>query len=130
VDKAFLIQSLISAVAVVAMVAIAAWARIPRPLKPLDEAQARALLAEEFPGRSIQALWLATDGQGALARSGTSALVLSRMGDGYVARHLPWDEALKARFEGGRLTLQLHDIGAPKATLALAAWPPEGAAPC
>ncbi len=125
---AFLIQLIASAVAVLAMVGVAAWARIARPQPPLDEARARALLAEEFPDRPIDRLWLGADGRGALARSGPSALALTRMGDGYLARQLPWTAALAARFEGGRLTLDLHDIGAPHAVIALEAWPPEGAA--
>ena len=89
-DKAFLIQTLISAVAVIAMIGLAAWARIPRPLAPLDEAKAKAVFAEEFPGQAVETLWIAADAAGALAKSGASALVLSRMGDGYVARQLAW----------------------------------------
>ena len=127
-NQAFLIQLIGSAVAVTAMVAIAAWARIARPLPPLAEAAARALLAEEFPGRAVEALWLAGDGKGALARSGEQALVLCRMGDGYLARQLAWSAARAARFEAGRLTLDLHDVGAPKAEIVLEAWPPEGLA--
>jgi hypothetical protein len=127
-SAAFVIQTLASAVAVALMVAIAAWARIARPAPALDEPLARQLLADEFPGRPIERLWIAADGRGALARSGGSALVLCRMGDGMMARQLDWDQALRARYAGGRLTLELKDVGAPRAVIALAAWPPEGAA--
>lgn len=125
---AFLIQTLGSALAVALMVAFAAWARIARPAPPLDEAQARALLAEEFPGRPIEAVWLAADGQGVLARSGAMALALCRLGDGWTARELAWDQALKGHYADGRLTLALKDPGAPRAVIALPAWPPAGAA--
>ena len=127
-SAAFLIQTLASAVAVALMVGFAAWARISRPAAPLDEAAARVAFAEEFPGRPLDRLWLAADGRAALARSGPSALVICRIGDGLAARQLPWAEALKGRFEAGRLTLELHDPGAPRVVLALSAWPPEGAA--
>ncbi len=122
---AFLIQLVVSAVAVALMVAVAAWARIARPLAPLDDASARALFAEEFPGRRIDQLWIAADGRGALARSGESALVASCFGDGYAARQIAWRQALAGRFADGRLTLELHDVAAPRAVLALAAWPPK-----
>jgi len=124
-NAAFLIQLAGSAVAVALMVAFAAWARIARPFAPLDDARARALMLEEFPGQAIEALWIASDGKGALGKSGGSALVLCQLGDGEVARTIPWDQALAAPFKDGRLRLDLHDIGAPRMTLALPAWPPK-----
>ena len=124
-NTAFLIQVAISALAVAAMVALAAWARIARPLAPLDEAQARALFAEDFPDRTVEAVWVATDGAGALAKSGAEALVLSRIGDGYATRHLPWTDAAAVGLRDGKLTLRLADVAAPKAVIALAAWPPK-----
>jgi hypothetical protein len=127
-STAFLLQTLGSAVAVGLMVAFAAWAKIARPSPPLDEARARALLAEDFPDLAIDQLFLSGDGSGALARSGDAALVLSRLGDGWTARRLGWAEALNGRYAAGRLTLPLGDPGAPKAVIALAAWPPAGAA--
>ena len=126
-SAAFLIQTLASALAVALMVAFAAWARIARPAPPLDEAAARAAFAEEFPGRPLDEVWIAVDRRAALARSGALALVLCRIGDGVVARQLRWDEALKGRVEAGRLTLRLHDPGAPRLVIALKAWPPRGA---
>jgi hypothetical protein len=126
VTTAYLIQFAVSAAAVGLMVALAAWATRGRGAAPLDEAAARAWLADEFPGRPIEGLWLADDGRGALARSGESALVLSRMGDGYVARELAWSQALAATPRNGRLALRLADAAAPRAVIAIAAWPPKG----
>src|SRR5436853_540916 len=77
-SQAYLFQVAASGAAVAALVGLAAWARIARPLNPLDDATARFYLGEEFPGRAIDRLWVATDGAGALARSGASALVLCR----------------------------------------------------
>jgi hypothetical protein len=125
VNSALLIQTAISAVAVAMMVGLAAWARIARPTPPLDEAAARALLAEEFPGEPVEAIWVAGDGKGALARSGASGLVICRVGDGYMARHIPWRQALAATAQDGRLRLELGDVTAPRAVLAFAAWPPK-----
>lgn len=124
-SHAFLIQLAASAAAVSALVGLAAWARIARPLPPLDEASARALLADEFPEHTIERVWVADDGGGALARSGASALVLCRIGDGYVARQIPWGQALSAAFRDGRITLHLADIAAPKAVISFSAWPPK-----
>ena len=70
----FLIQFAASGAAITLLVALAAWARIARPCAPLDESRAGELLAQEFPGRRIDALWLAADGAGALARSGAGPL--------------------------------------------------------
>ncbi|MDB5425135.1 MAG: hypothetical protein JWQ29_2551 [Phenylobacterium sp.] len=125
-NQAFLIQTAASAAAVALLVGLAAWAKIARPGAPLDEARALKLLAEDFPGRAIDELWVAVDGKGALARSGASALVLCELGDGYVARQIPWAQALAASFRDGRITVDLADIGAPKAVISLAAWPPKG----
>jgi hypothetical protein len=123
-SQAFLIQVAASGAAVAALVGLAAWARIARPLNPLDDATARFYLLEEFPGRTVDQLWVATDGAGALARSGASALVLCRLGDGYVARQIPWAQATAAAFRSGRITLDLGDVAAPKAVIVLPHWPP------
>jgi hypothetical protein len=117
-----------SAAAVAVLVAVAAWANIARSAPPLDEARARKLLDEEFPGRALERVWIAVDGQGALAKSAGMALVLCRMGDGYVARQIPWAQALAATFHGGRLTIDLRDVAAPSAVIALPAWPPKNLA--
>lgn len=118
-----LIQLLGSAVAVSLLVALAAWARIPRPTPPLDAQGARALLAVEFPDDRIDALWIADDGAGLVARSGDRALVLWRKGDGYVARETAWANALAATVDKGRLKLRIAD-GAPRLSLKDGAWPP------
>src|SRR5689334_16182551 len=72
-----------SAAAVAVLVAVAAWANIAKSAPPLDEERARKLLAEEFPGRELERVWVAVDGQGALAKCGGMALVLCRLGDGF-----------------------------------------------
>lgn len=126
IDRAYLIQTAGSAVAVGLLIALAAWAKIAKPAPPLSDARARILFADEFPGKSIDRLWVAVDGRGALARAGASALVLCEVGDGYVARHIPWAQALASTFKDGTLRLDLADIAAPKATLAFDAWPPPG----
>lgn len=123
----FLAQFALSAVAIGVMVALAAWARIARPLAPLDDARARALLAEEFPGHPIDALWVGADGAGALAKSGALGLIVCRIGDGYAARQTTWAQVLSARFKDGKLSVDLGDAGAPRALIALPAWPPGGA---
>lgn len=123
--QAYLVQLGASGAAVAALVGLAAWARIARPLNPLSEQSARFYLTEEFPDRVIEQVWVAVDGAGALAKSGAAALVLCRLGDGYVARQVPWAQALAAAFRDGRVTLDLGDVAAPKAVISLAAWPPK-----
>lgn len=125
-NQDFLIQLAASALAVAALVGLAAWARIAKPVAPLDEGRARRILGEEFPGRTLDGLWVGVDGMGALARSGVLALVLCRLGDGYVARQIPWARALAAGFKDGRLSIDLRDVAAPGAVISLAAWPPQG----
>lgn len=127
-DKGFAIQFAGSFVAVALLVALAAWAKIAKPMSPLSEARARALLADEFPGKALDDLWVTNDGRGALARSGASALVLCEVGDGYAARHIPWGQAVAASFRDGVLMLDLADVSAPSARLAFDSWPPAGPA--
>ncbi|EJL38331.1 hypothetical protein PMI01_00130 [Caulobacter sp. AP07] len=122
-DKALLIQLVGSATAVALLVGLAAWARIARPTPPLDARAAHALLADEFPDDPVDALWIAADGAGVVARSGDLALVLWRKGDGYVARAIPWAEVRAARVEGGRLKLRLADAS-PRLAVSGGAWPP------
>lgn len=124
-DDTFFVQLAASAAAVGALVALAAWAKIAKPVGPLDEARARTLLAEEFPERTVDALWVASDGAGALARSGGMALVLCQVGDGFAARQIPWAQAVAASFRNGKLSVDLADIAAPRATISLPSWPPK-----
>jgi len=125
VDDAFFVQLALSAAAVGVLIALAAWAKIAKPVGPLDDHRARAILAEEFPGRTIDAVWIASDGAGALAKSGALALVLCRVGDGFAARQIPWGQAVSATFKNGRLSINLADIAAPTATITLPSWPPK-----
>src|SRR5688500_15645138 len=109
-DEAFFVQLAASAAAVGVLVALAAWAMIAKPAGPLDAHRARALLAEEFPGRTLDNVWVASDGAGALAKSGGLALVICQVGDGFAARQIPWVQAISASFKNGRLCVDLSDI--------------------
>lgn len=126
-SQAFFIQLAGSGLAVTALVALAAWASIARPSHPLNEVRARALLAEEFPGKPIEAIWVAIDGKGALAKSGAAALVICQFGDGFCARQIPWAQALAAAFKNGEIWIDLADVSAPRAVIAVSAWPPKDA---
>jgi hypothetical protein len=122
--QAFYIQLAASGFAVAALVGLAAWAKIARPVAPLDEERARFLLLEEFPGRTLDAVWVGVNGRGAVAKSGAAALVLCEFGDGYVGRQIPWAMALAASFRKGELCIDLADISAPVAVISLPSWPP------
>jgi hypothetical protein len=124
VDKAFVIQFAASVAAVGALVALSAWARIARPMGPLTAERARDLLMLEF-GRVVDAVYVSTDGRGAIGRSGVLALILYQVGDSYVTRHMPWASAMAATLKDGRLRLELGDPGAPCAILAMESWPPK-----
>ncbi len=126
-SNAILIQFGGSALAVAMMVAVAAWARIARPVEPLDPAAARRLLAIDYPDLVAEDIWIAADGAGAIARVGQEALVLYRLGDSWVTRHMLWDRALAAPIRGGKVRLKLADPAAPLARLAVSGvnpWPP------
>ncbi len=117
-----------SAAAVALMVAVAAWANIPRPVPALDEASARAALADEFPDNAPGQLWIAADGRGVIARDGDKALVLFRLGDSWVARTLAWADVIRAPVRGGKVHLRLRDPAAPFAALTVSGvnpWPPQ-----
>jgi hypothetical protein len=124
-DDAFFVQMALSAAAVGLLVALAAWAKIAKPVGPLDEHKARALLAQEFPTRTVEAVWIASDGCGALAKSNGLALVICRVGDGFALRQIPWPQAVAATFKDGKLSIDLRDVAAPTAVIALPSWPPE-----
>lgn len=121
----FLIKNAVSVVGVLILIALAWWARIPRKLDVLDEARARSLLADEFPQAKIEAVWLADDGRGAVAKAGDQALILSCLGDGYVARSAPWETVAAATPKAGRLQVRVKDFSGPSLSLAMAAWPKE-----
>ena len=123
-SQSFFIQFGASLAAAVAALGLAAWAKIAKPMTPLTDERARTLLEQEFPGRRLERIWVAVDGRGALAKSGAAALVLCEVGDGYVARHIPWGQAVASSFRDGVLRLDLSDVAAPLARLALLNWPP------
>ena len=123
-DKALLIQLGGSVVAVVLLVALAAWMGVARATPPLDAASARALLAQEFPDHRPDAVWIAADGAGIIARAGDLALVLWRRGDGYVARDLPWSAVAALKPTHGRLAVRVADAR-PVFAVNDDAWPPK-----
>jgi hypothetical protein len=127
--EGFAVQFAASFAAVALLVGLAAWAKIAKPMTPLDDARALKLLEQEFPGRTVERIWVAVDGRGALAKSGAAALVLCEVGDGYVARHIPWAQAISSSFRDGVVKLDLSDVAAPNARIALQSWPPSGAPP-
>ena len=110
--------------AVALLVAFAAWMGVARPTPPLDPKSARALLDLEFPDHRPDAVWIAANGAGIIARDGALALVLYRRGDGYVARDLPWSAIAALKPTGGRLTLRLSDAR-PVFAVEDDAWPPK-----
>jgi hypothetical protein len=111
----FWTQFLVSLTAIGLMVGLAAWAKIARPLVPLTPDWARQLLAQDFPGEALGPVWIDEDGSGAIARSRDLALVLFRMGDGYVSRSLAWAQVARALPEDGKLTISFEAFDAPKA---------------
>ena len=77
-SQSFFIQFAASLAAVAALVALAAWAKIAKPMTPLTDERARTLLEQEFPGRRLERIWVAVDGRGALAKSGSGTLTLTK----------------------------------------------------
>jgi len=128
VDLNFLIKTAASGVAIALLVGLAAWARIARPTPDLDDAAVRELLAFEHPGARIDSIWIAADARGALVRAGDEAIIVFRLGDGYVARSAPWSALASTEPRNGAVDLRLADVGAPRARFKLGAdgvWPPQ-----
>lgn len=123
-DKALLIQLGGSIAAVALLVAFAAWMGVARATPPLDPDSGRALVALEFPDHKPDAVWIAADGAGVIAREGDLALVLYRRGDDYVARDLPWSAISALKPTNGRLALRLGDAR-PVFAVNDDAWPPK-----
>lgn len=123
-DKALLIQLGGSIAAVALLVAFAAWMGVARATPPLDAEAARDLVALEFPDHKPDAVWIAADGAGVIAREGDLALVLYRRGDSYVARDLPWSAIAGLKPTNGRLALRLGDAS-PVFAVNDDAWPPK-----
>jgi len=122
-EDGYLIQFVGSALAIAVLTLIAAWARIPRKVPVLDEAAARALIADEEPDIAVDEVWVDAEGMTAVARAGDEGLVLFRVGDGFAVRTMPWGEVAQAGASGGRAVIALHDPAAPKAVFQL----PKGA---
>lgn len=128
-DKALLIQLGGSVVAVALLVAFAAWMGVARPTPPLDAKAAKALLSLEFPDHKPNAVWIAADGAGLIARAGEEVLVVWRRGDGYVARQAAWTAVAALTPANGRLSLRLADAR-PVFAVADDVWPPKELTRC
>ena len=124
-SQSIVIQVAATAAALAGLLGVAFWAKTAKPLSPLSDERARELLQSAFPSRTLEQIWVAVDGRGALAKSGAAALVLCEAGDRYVARHIPWAQAVASSFKDGVVRLDLSDVAAPEARLALQGWPPE-----
>jgi hypothetical protein len=116
----YIITQLVTLSIVGGIMGLVAWVRIPRATPPLDEAEVKRRLAEDFPQTPLDQIWLALDGAGAVARSGDLALLLFRLGDSYVSRSMAWSDAIQAEAVKGRFCFKFNDFAAPKASLALA----------
>lgn len=123
-SQSIVIQLAATAAALAALLGVAFWAKFAKPLSPLSDERARELLQSAFPNRSLEKIWVSVDGCGALAKSGAAALVLCETGEGYVTRHIPWAQAVASSFRDGVVRLDLSDVSAPEARLALQGWPP------
>ena len=115
----YIITQLVTLAIVGGIMGLVAWVKIPRATPPLDEAEVKRRLAEDFPQSPLDQIWVAIDGAGAVARSGDLALLLFRMGDSYVSRSMAWSQALQAEAAKGQFWFKFNDFSAPKASLAL-----------
>lgn len=119
-DQAYIIQFAVSATAIVVLALVAWWARIPRPVAPLDEASARAMIGEELPDLSLDRVWVDAIGQTAVARAGDEGVVLFRVGDSFAVRNLSWAQVTRSRVAKGRALFTFGDPAAPVAAFQLA----------
>lgn len=111
-------------VAITALVFAMIWAKVCKPVPPLDDVRARFLLQEMFPGRAIDGVWVGVSGKNAIGKSGGMALVLCAVGDGHVGRMIPWATAAAAGFRDGVICVDLTDIKEPPAVISLPTWSP------
>ena len=115
----------VSLAAIFLMVGLAAWAKIAKPQTALTPDQALQLLILDYPLATIERLWIADDGAGAIGRHGDLALLLFRVGDSYVTRSIDWEQLVKASPKSGRVLVNLHEFEAPNASFAVSGvWPP------
>ena len=129
-STAFLVQLTITLLFTSLLVLVATWARIPRATPPLTETTVRNLLLDEYPELLPDRVWIGSDGASAVVASSDQAILISPVGDGHVARQIPWAHLGQAQRAGDVLALHLSDPAAPKLTLAWPAslaWPPQRA---
>lgn len=118
-DQAYVIQFAVSGAAIIILALVAWWARIPRQVPPLDEASARAVIADELPDLTLDRVWVDASGQTAVARAGDEGVILFRVGDGFAVRNLPWAEVSRPQLMKGRAFFRFDDPGAPTAAFKL-----------
>ena len=126
-SNVFLVQLGGSAVSIMVLVLLSAWARISRPTPALDGATVRPLIRDEFPDAEPDSIWFSMDGASAVAKAGEEALIIFRLGDGFVTRTTPWAQLAQARRTGDQVAIRLSDPAAPCIRLRVdadAAWPP------
>lgn len=126
-QQPYLVQIALTAAAFGVLIAVSTWARGASPDTPLTRERARELILARFPGRKVEAMWVAVDGRGAVARSGVMALVLYQQAGRPILRQMPWPMVLAATARDGLVRLELGE-GSPPALLALDAWPPRSLA--
>ncbi|CAN5155549.1 hypothetical protein BH09PSE2_BH09PSE2_08010 [soil metagenome] len=117
------VQFLGSAVAIALLVGLVAWTRKGRDDGGLDWPQR---FAEEFPGASVDELWVASDGSSALAHACDRALIGWRLGDGVVTRSAPFSHLHVAQRGPRHVELSLDDPGLPRLRFLAdeGPWPP------
>ena len=118
-------QIAVSCIIVMVLVTVASLASLCRPNGPLNELRVRNLLAEAFPHRVVETVWMGADGRAALAKSGGLALVVCAVGEEFKMRQLPWALALSEGFRSGRLRINLADDSVPNTVISLTSWPPK-----
>lgn len=119
-DQGYIVQFAVSGVAIIVLATLAALARIPRKVPPLDEASARAVIADELPDTPVDRVWVDANGRVAVAKSGSEGVVLFRVGDSFAVRSAPWNDVTQAPVKGDGVVIRFHDPAAPAARFQLA----------
>ncbi len=119
-DQGYIVQFAVSGVAIIVLATLAALARIPRKIPPLDEASARAVIADELPDTPVDRVWVDASGRVAVAKSGSEGVVLFRVGDSFAVRSAPWNDVAQAPVKGEGVVIRFHDPAAPAARFQLA----------
>ncbi len=122
------VQFLGSAAAIALLVGLVAWTRRGRGDAAGAGLDGAGRFAEEFPGLTVQELWIAAGGASALAHAGDRALIGWRLGDGVVTRSVPFSRLRIAHRGPGQVELNLDEPGLPRLRFVAdeGPWPPGG----